>query len=163
MGDETSTKIKLRKKLHDVENGKKTEPGLTRINHAPSKIHETVTNLPKTQPDDILCSICAVSIQGFVQEYFMGEKFNPACTSCKRNDSSYDADDPYSSFPGSTLPPSLVSHWLPSHYNTTQNQNPSSITSLVTHCALLPNPGDKIITFEEALQIIRESFGKVIE
>ena len=34
--------------------------------------------------------------------------------------------------------------------------NPSSISSLTAHCLRLPNPGDKFMSIEETLQIIRE-------
>ena len=69
----------------------------------------------------------------YLPEYFCGDKFNPACESCKANDSSWDPDDPFSAFPSPSQPTSLVSHWLLTPRQQPP-QNPSSIMSLVTHC-----------------------------
>ena len=59
----------------------------------------------------ILCSMCSDPILQYVPEYFMGEKFNPACRRCKN-----EPPDPYSSFPISGPPSTLMSHWIPPHY-----------------------------------------------
>ena len=42
---------------------------------------------------------------------------------------------------------SMVAHWTPLVNDSFQN--PSSLLSMVTHCAKLPNPGDKYLTNEE--------------
>ena len=93
-------------------------------------------------------------------EYFCGEKFNPACQACKANDSSWCPDDPFSSFPSTSQPASLVSHWLlPPQQSLAQN--PSSISSLVSHCVKLPNPGDSFIAMEEVLELMRNMFDEM--
>ena len=103
------------------------------------------------------CCIYSFEIPDYIPEYFLGEKYNPACKSCKSNDSSWDPDDPFSSFPSPTQPVSLVSHWM---LSPTENpsQNPSSITSLISHCAKFPNPGDSFISVEEALVLLKKMF-----
>ena len=46
-----------------------------------------------TPMDDTLCSICAVRIENYVPDYFLGEKFSPACGTCKENDVSWSSDE----------------------------------------------------------------------
>ena len=43
--------------------------------------------------------------------------------------------------------PSMVSHWIPQV--TRSYQRPGSISSMITHCALLPPPGSSFISMEE--------------
>ena len=115
------------------------------------KTSKEITSYPLKAEGEILCSLCALPIPSYTPDYFCGEQMNPAFHSFKRID---DVNDPFSSFP-STPPPSLVSHWLqPPHNN--PPQNPSSIVTLTAHCVRLPNPGDKFISIEEALHIMRE-------
>ena len=84
------------------------------------------------------------------------KKFNPPCGSCKANNSSWDPNDPFLSFPSLSQPISLVSHWiLP--YQQKELQNPRSIISLLSHCVKYPNPGDTFISIEEALELMRSS------
>ena len=79
-------------------------------------------------PIKVFCSLYATSSSDYLPEYFCGDKFNPACQSCKANDSSWDPDDPFSAFPSPSQPTSLVSHWLiPPRQQ--PPQNPSSILS----------------------------------
>ena len=80
---------------------------------------ETVSKHAEIQQNETLCSICSVCIQGYIPEYFLGEKFNAACESCKSKDSSWALDqlDPFSSFADSSIPTSLASHWMPVKYN----------------------------------------------
>ena len=115
--------------------------------------------------DEVLCSICACLIPNYCPDYFCGELYNPACVQCKEN-----TNDPFSSFPTPSQPPSLVSHWL-LPYNDHLPQNPSSITSLRTHCVRFPNSEDGFITtlkqdfleiFEEVRAKIRADRAKII-
>ena len=117
-------------------------------------------------PEETLCSICAVRIDDYVPEYFLGERYNPACEKCKANDSFSNSDEKFYSLDSDPtcislnfIPPSMVSHWLPVHYKSFKN--PSSINSMVTHCAKLPKPGDCFISVEEALEMMREIFEKM--
>ena len=117
------------------------------------KVEET----KETQSNSI-CSICGLDIQIYIPEYFLGQKYNPTCASCKASDSSWDPDDPFTSFPSSAQPSSLVSHWIPSLVKT--QQRPGSIPSMVTHCALLPPPGSSFLSMEEVLVMMKEFFEK---
>ena len=99
------------------------------------------------------CSICSLIIQDYIPEYFCGEKFNPACDSCKANDSSWAPDDPFSSYPSPTQPVSMVSHWLlppPTHY-----VPPGSTTSLVAHC-VQDTTEKEFVSKEEFLALFEE-------
>ena len=46
-----------------------------------------------TPMDDILCSIWAVRSKNYVPDYFLGEKFSPACGNCKDNGVSWSSDE----------------------------------------------------------------------
>ena len=59
-----------------------------------------------------------------------------------------DSDPPVISM--TFMPPSMVSYWIP--VNNKTPQRPSSILSMVPHCALLPNPGDCFISVDEAIK-----------
>ena len=48
--------------------------------------------------------------------------------------------------------PSMVSHW---NYQVEQiYQRPGSITSMITHCALLPPPGSSFLSMAEVLEAL---------
>ena len=84
--------------------------------------------------------------------------YNPACEDCKASDSSWAPDDPFVSFPSSAQPSSLVTHWIPISAKTPQR--PGSISSMITHCALLPPPGSSFISMEEVLELMKEFLKK---
>ena len=166
LGEETTTKIKLKQRLYALENGIETKPTLAgpRKKISPKNYKsETDSNSAKILQDETLCSMCSVCIQGYVPEYFLGERFNAACESCKSMDSSWTLDqlDPFSSFAESSMPSSLASHWLPVKYDSVQD--PGSISSLVTHFVQLPSPGDQFITAEEAIKHIQKSVEQMFE
>ena len=155
LGNERKERIKIEKEFEKVlgENKKKkndkkkqeTKPAKLKLS-PPTKINSGIS-----------CSICATIIDNFQPDYFCGEMYNPTCQTCKANDSSWFQDDPFSSFPSDSQPPSLVSHWLLTSQQTLP-QNPSSISTLVSHCAKLPNPGDIFLSMEEILELMRELF-----
>ena len=151
LGEETKINVKLREKLQDesktYDQGKKPK----RSKAVKAKNVETTEENDSDVP---FCSICSLNINNYIPEYFCGERFNPACESCKDRDGFWATDDHFSSFPSSSQPSSLVSHWLLQH-ETIPPQNPSSISSLVSHCVRLPNPGDTFITVEEAINMMR--------
>ena len=166
LGEERKKKVKLEKKLEDKIHDE----------HAPNKIGSTP--LPVSAPSLIttissssllnhtLCSICAKEIADYKPKYFLGEVFNPACSDC---DDSFEGDNtgpdhdgcnqfpqcvlrqPYPPpAPSSYMPTSMVSHWIPEiNMNQIVAQNPSSISTLITHCVKLPNPGDSFLSMEE--------------
>ena len=154
LGDERTMKIQLELKIKAFENVKEITPVVARP--FPPRKTKRVNKSARSLSENVQCSICSATIDGYIPIYFLGEKFNPACESCKANDSSWNSDDPFSSFAVSSQPVSMVSHWLP--LESYKHQNPSSISSLVTHCVKLPNPGDQFITIEEAMEVMKESF-----
>ena len=109
----------------------------------------------EVDPNDSLCSLCAIEIQNYIPEYFCGKKYNPACEDCKEEDTLWSLDNPFASFPTPSQPSSLVPHWM-LHLPSKPPQNPSSIPSLINHCAKLPNPGDRFISVQESLEMMME-------
>ena len=157
LGEETKTKIKLKEKLEDPKNNTKPETkSKKRIFKKKSDNNKTI----ETPITTTLCSLCGVDIPNYIPEYFCGEKYNPACEKCKENDDAWFPRDPFASFASPTQPTSLVSHWM-LHLPSKPPQNPSSIPSLVTHCAKLPNPGDRFISVQEALKMMMERLNTV--
>jgi hypothetical protein len=55
------------------------------------------------------------------------------------------------------LTPSMVANWIPITYSSS-HQSPSSLSSMVTHCALLPSPGDSFLSMEEVLEEMKKYF-----
>ena len=140
MGEETKKNINLRGKLEDLESFKESKPDASKKKATKKNANTKSKSVRKIEKN--LCSICAIEISDYIPEYFMGEKYNPACLSCKANDSSWNPDDPFSSFPSPSQPLSLVSHWLiPPHQTPTQNAN--STISLVSHCVMSPHSDDE--------------------
>ena len=155
LGEERKNNIKLSKKLKDMENFIESKPTTTKKKPTKKNIDsksDNCKNIEKT-----FCSICSAEIRCYIPEYFVGEKFNPACERCKANDSSWDPNDPFLSFPSLSQPVSLVSHWL-LPYQQNETQNPRSIISLLSHCVKFPNPGDTFISMEEALELLKTMF-----
>ena len=78
LGDETKLKIKLQEKLSKTTDNTSGQPTLV------------LKPVPQSEPnveisEDTLCSICAVPIINYVQKYFEGEPFSPACDQCDDN------------------------------------------------------------------------------
>ena len=84
----------------------------------------------------------------------MGEIMNSACNDC--DDTT--PDDPLSIFPTFGQPPSLASHWIP---NTQVNDKKSigTLETFRTHYVRIPNPGDRFISMDECLEIMKRVFG----
>ena len=57
----------------------------------------------------------------------------------------------------STTTSSMVSHWIPIYCKSTF-QRPGSLSSMISHCALLPSPGSSLITKEEFLEEMEKLF-----
>ena len=119
-------------------------------------------------------------------KYFLGETFNPACSDC---DDTFDGDisdpdpngcrhpqqcvlrQPFSPptpaksslmknemFEPSFLP-SMVSHC---NTNFTKSfQRSSDITTMISHCALLPPPGSSFISMAEVVEAFDKIFAKI--
>ena len=149
LGDEKKTNNKLREKL--VKNGENITPEAKEIK-SENKRRKTKNSKVSIIPSEaIICSISAQIIPGYTPEYFCGEQIHPACELCKKNSSS--SSDPFSSFPASAQPPSLVSHWLLPHTNDVP-RNPSSIVSLLPHCVQFTTPGNSSLPITEALEMM---------
>ena len=136
LGEETKAKIKIKKKLEDLENSEKCGSTSSKNVNKERSSNQKIND----KKENTFCSICSLLIQDYIPEYFCGEKFNPACDSCKANDSSWASDDPFSSCPSSHQPVSMVSYWLlppPKHYVT-----PGPTTSLIAHCVHYFNNND---------------------
>ena len=171
IGEERKQTKKLEKKLENELNDKHaaaemSKPYLQSTEHPSSSLSPVL--------NQISCSICAQEIINYKPKYFLGEVFNPACSDC---DDSFEGDDSGPDGDGcthtpqcvlrqpiapptiSSVPASMVAHWIPeTNMNNPVSKNPSSITSLITHCVKLPNPGDSFLSMEEILQEIREMF-----
>ena len=52
--------------------------------------------------------------------------------------------------------PSMVSNWIAVNY--IPKQAPGSITSMVSHCAKQPSPGDSFLSMEEVLAEMKQMF-----
>ena len=134
-------------KLEGSEKRKKCKP-------APSKNVPRKSNLKiNNKHDQAFCSICSLVIHDYIPEYFSGEKFNPACDSCKANDSSWDPNDPFSSFPSPEQPVSMVSHWL---LPSTRCVPPGLVTWLVAHRVQHDMETEKLVSREEFLKLFEE-------
>ena len=158
LGNERREKVKLEMKLTNLFDEKEIDQA-----HQKKKKKKTVKNSTEAELSQhtinnsrTFCSLCSDPVNDYQPEYFCGEKYNPACQTCKSNDSSWFPNDPFSSFPSDCQPVSLVSHKLLPQESLPQN--PSSIHSLVSHCVKLPNPGDSLITMEELLELMRDLF-----
>ena len=156
LGNANSKIVGLEKKLEHYRSATPISP--TKSSKMKSKKVNVKINETVETKNNTLCSICGLSIPLYVPEYFLGEKYNPTCTSCKASDSSWDPDDSFASFSSSCQPSSLVSHWIPLVVKTPQR--PGSLSSMITHCALLPPPGSSFISMEEVLEMMKEFFRK---
>ena len=108
-----------------------------------------MTTILSSKAPSVLCSICSEPIVNFLPEYFMGEKFNPACSKCKN-----EPPDLYSSFPVSGPPSTLMSHWIPPHYKMSTRLSLSP--SFRAHYVRLSNPRDYMVIMDDFLHEVRE-------
>merc|ERR1712240_9746 len=158
LGEARSKIIKLEKNALQTDDREKIRSDCSKV-----KSKKRATKKIEIKDDSSLtqCSICSLNIFKYIPEYFCGEKFNPACDSCKANDSSWNPDDPFASYPSPSQPSSMVSHWISVDVNTTP-QRPGSTLSMIPHYAILPDPGSYLISKEEVLEMMREIFKKWI-
>ena len=75
-------------------------------------------------------------------------------TNCKHEMLQNQKPEPETSF--NSITPSMVSHWIRVMH--IPKQAPSSITSMVSHCAKLPSPGDRFLSIKEVLEEMRKIF-----
>ena len=112
LGDEKKETVKLKEKLKVVENCENVTPESKKNKCKNKRMKETIGPIISVaKPSvEVICSICAQNIPDYIPEYFCGEELHPACAQCKKN--TFSSSDPFSSFPTSAQPLSLVSHWL---------------------------------------------------
>ena len=93
LGEETRQKLKVEKKLRElVTNSAHPVPDFT------PRSNESSTSPSASQPsidtaensEDTVCSICATPIVNYIQKYFEGEPFSPACDKCDDDSSKFD-------------------------------------------------------------------------
>ena len=101
LGLERSEKIKIEKKYEDLEkslnetkmnayqttsaavnNKEFTETFRKAAIETPATKVSTVAEESITDQNDVLCTICAETIENFVPKFFCGEQINPACQEC---------------------------------------------------------------------------------
>ena len=156
LGQATSENIKLKKRLDDYV----AKFGDFKAEHLPKrkkkKQFHRLCSKGSMNSDEVTCSICAAVIDDYVPRYFLGNKFNPACDNCHGKD----IDDPFSSFSEIGMPSSMVSYWnpVPSFNGNLQKKSIGSILSLRSHYVKIPRPGDRFISMEECLEIMKKVF-----
>ena len=157
LGNEVKLKIKLEEKLETIENDNKQvcASQIAVKEMATLPVEDVAVYLDfqdkNHEKDKMICSLCSSAIANYIPEYFLGEKFSPACETCKK-----DEVDPFSSFADSCQPSSLVSHWNPNTYNTFQSPNliPTMINHFLNEVATMPVKND---TIEELQKLPRTS------
>ena len=103
-------------------------------------------------------SYSPVSFRGsyYSPQYFSGYKLHPACAICLKRDSLIDEEpDPFSSFPSSSIPSSLLTHWI-QPYQLSLSPPISASVSLKSHFVKLPNPGEILYTAQDILLELKE-------
>ena len=157
LGEERKKTIKVEKKLENIQNDRLARSEKLESSIQPGPGREVLSSSSSRLLHQTSRSICAQEIINYKPKYFLGEAFNPACNDC---DDSFEGDNSGPSHDGckhtpqcilrqpfapptlSSMPASMVSHWIPETSSTiTLSQNPSSIPTLITHCVKLPNPG----------------------
>ena len=85
LGEETKLKIKLQEKLSNTAENSSSGQSTSLLK--PVLQSESQVEIS----EETLCSICAVPIINYVQKYFHGEPFSPACDKC--DDHSWTTDE----------------------------------------------------------------------
>ena len=153
---QATRKENLYQHKRSVHEGRKENWDLVNRDNNPVDLKEDeVSLLVSDPPDEVTCSICCVQIDAYIPDYFCGEKINPACQNCKGEDDTQ-CPDPFKSFPDFDIPPTLISHWIPTFYKFDRSRSDlTSISTLRSHYVRLPNPGDYFTANEEIMQEFR--------
>jgi len=113
-----------------------------------------------TEPPTLMCSMCSHVMPDCSVKYYSGYKLRPLCNTCTKKDHLEDTEpDPFSAFPSSEIPSSLVTHWI-EPFKLGPSQNIASSTSFLTHCIKWPNPGGSLYTADEILHELKELLKK---
>ena len=162
--------MKMQKEFHiDVENFKNKEETTIQLNAsniAPQPLvaqpfglgYDSTLNYA-VQPPSVVCSLCFHVMPEYSPQYYSGYKLRPTCNTCMKKDHLKVLEScPFSAFPSSEIPSSLVTHWI-----APLKLSPSPINSSVsfrTHCVKWPNPGGALFTANEILQELKELWKK---
>ena len=104
----------------------------------------------------VACSLCMRTISNYCPQYFSGYKLHPVCDICmKRNSLKDEEPHPFSSFPSSNIPSSLVTHWI-QPYQLSLSPRITSSVSFRSHYVKLPNPGEILYTAQDILLELKE-------
>ena len=133
LGDVTEGKIKLDEKFHkNVKELAKSTPAIT----------DTISESYDPQVQGTLCSICGIPMN---------------TSSSVPMQINFSLDEDLSNSMVESLPlPSMISNWIPLTYNCLKR--PGDITSMISHCALLPGPGSSFVSMEEVLEDMEKVF-----
>ena len=108
----------------------------------------------------VMCSICSHVMPDYSTQYFSGYKLLPACDTCLKRDHLEDQGPlPFSAFPSSEMPPSLLAHWI-DPFKLSPSQAISSSVSFRSHCIKWPNPGGRLYTADDILSEMKELMKK---
>ena len=108
----------------------------------------------------VVCSICSHVMPDYSTQYFSGYKLLPACDTCLKRDHLEDQGPlPFSAFPSSEMPPSLLAHWI-DPLKLSPSQAISSSVSFRSHCIKWPNPGGRLYTADDILTEMKELMKK---
>ena len=142
LGEETKQKLKLEEKLRElVSNSAHHVANFTPVRNesssSPADSQPLMDNAENSE--ETVCSICATPIVNYIQKYFQGEPFNPACEKC--DDDSSISDDCDSDVPKLSWTPtdhSNVQHpftrkGFNSNRSTINASNTSSTSSDCSH------------------------------
>ena len=113
-----------------------------------------------TEPPTFICSMCSHVMPDCSVQYYAGYKLRPLCNTCTKTDHLEDPEPvPFSAFPSSEIPSSLVTHWI-EPFKLGPSQSIASSTSFLTHCIKWPNPGGSLYTADEILYELKELLKK---
>ena len=97
LGEERSQKIRLEKKLKELNEKNEVKKMCVSGSDEPNSTDTTSLQTNTTKPpileveeDKIVSTICAEPISKYIPKFFLGEEINPACDDCK--DSSIDSE-----------------------------------------------------------------------
>ena len=124
-----------------------------------TQVSKPYVPMPSGQASDsstVACSLCSRAMINYSPQYFSGYKLHPACVICLKRDSLIDEEpDPFSSFPSSSIPSSLLTHWI-QPYQLSFSPPISASVSLKSHYVKLPNPVEILYTAQDILLELKE-------
>ena len=138
LGHANSKVIKLEKENKETKDhsANKKCPAISSLKQVPSSF----------STDDEMCSRCGSEISDYSPDYFAGSICVPYCNDC----SDRTEDCPFNSFPQSSMPASLLAHWIPPNI-VSPKTSLIYLPSFISHYARIAKPGDAFLSCEELL------------